>query len=326
MFVTSTHNPVLFFSTAGKVYRLKVWRLPEGGPTTRGRPIVNLLPALDQGETIQTVLPLPEDEADWARLSVVFATAKGNVRRNSMDSFANIPSNGKFAMRFEEDSDDRLIGVALLEASDDVLLATRSGKAIRFAGDEVREFQSRTSTGVRGMTLKGDDEVISLSILHRVGTTSEEREDYVRFAPWKGEKEGEPSLSAERYAEMQEREQFILTVCANGYGKMSSAYEYRRTGRGGQGITNIDNIARNGPVVASFPASQADQLMLVTDQAKLIRLPLESLRVIGRGSAGVRLFNVADQEHVVSAVRLAEEEGDGEAAEDGSSEAPPTEA
>ncbi|MCB2057061.1 MAG: DNA gyrase subunit A, partial [Novosphingobium sp.] len=317
MFVTSTHNPVLFFSTAGKVYRLKVWRLPEGGPTTRGRPIVNLLPALDQGETIRTVLPLPEDEAEWAKLSVVFATAKGNVRRNSMDAFANIPSNGKFAMRFEEDSDDRLIGVDLLEESDDVLLASRAGKAIRFAGDDVREFQSRTSTGVRGMTLKGDDEVISLSILHRVGTSSDEREDYVRFAPWKGEKEGEPALSAERYAELAAREQFILTVCANGYGKMSSAYEYRRTGRGGQGITNIDNIERNGPVVASFPATQADQLMLVTDQAKLIRLPLESLRVIGRGSAGVRLFNVADNEHVVSAVRLAEEEGEDEGESEG---------
>ena len=306
MFVTSTHNPVLFFSTAGKVYRLKVWKLPEGGPATRGRPIVNLLPALDQGETIQTVLPLPEDEAEWGKLSVVFATAKGNVRRNSMDAFANIPSNGKFAMRFDEDSADRLIGVALLESSDDVLLATRAGKAIRFAADEVREFTSRTSTGVRGMTLKGDDEVISLSILHRVGTSSEEREEYVKFAPWKGDREGEPAMSAERMAELTEREQFILTVCANGYGKLSSAYEYRRTGRGGQGITNIDNIKRNGPVVASFPADQADQLMLVTAQAKLIRLPLESLRVIGRGSAGVRLFNVSGDEHVVSAVRLAE--------------------
>jgi DNA gyrase subunit A len=310
MFVTSTHTPVLFFSTAGKVYRLKVWKLPEGGPATRGRPIVNLLPALDKDETIAAVLPLPEDEAEWGKLHVVFATAKGNVRRNSMDLFTNVPSNGKFAMRFEEGSDDRLIGVALLEPTDDVLLASRQGKAIRFAGDDVREFQSRTSTGVRGMMLKGDDEVISLSILHRVGTTAEEREDYVRFAPWKGEKEGEPAITAERYAEMQAREQFILTVCANGYGKLSSAYEYRRTGRGGQGITNIDNIARNGPVVASFPTSQADQLMLVTDQAKLIRLPLESLRVIGRGSAGVRLFNVADNEHVVSAVRLAESEGE----------------
>ena len=313
MFVTSTHNPVLFFSTKGKVYRLKVWRLPEGGPATRGRPIVNLLPALDKDETIQTVLALPEDEAEWGKLSVVFVTAKGNVRRNSMDAFANIPSNGKFAMRFEEGDEDHLIGVALLEATDDVLLASRQGKAIRFAGDEVREFTSRTSTGVRGMALKGDDRVISLSILHRVGTSSEEREEYVRFAPWKGDKEGEPAMSAERFAELQAREQFVLTVCANGYGKLSSAYEYRRTGRGGQGITNIDNIARNGPVLASFPAAQADQLMLVTNQAKLIRLPLESLRVIGRGSAGVRLFNVSDDEHVVSAVHLADDGAEGEA-------------
>ena len=312
MFVTTTHNPVLFFSTAGKVYRLKVWRLPEGGPATRGRPIVNLLPALDQGETIATVLPLPEDEAEWGKLSVVFATAKGNVRRNSMDAFANIPSNGKFAMRFEDGDDDRLIGVDLLDAGDDVLLASRQGKAIRFAADEVREFTSRTSTGVRGMTLKDGDEVISLSILHRVGATPEEREDYVRFAPWKGDKDGEPTTDPERMAELAAREQFILTVCANGYGKLSSAYEYRRTGRGGQGITNIDNIGRNGPVVASFPAVQADQLMLVTDQAKLIRLPLESLRVIGRGTAGVRLFNVADEEHVVSAVRLADDGAEAE--------------
>ncbi len=309
MFVTSTHNPVLFFSTAGKVYRLKVWKLPEGGPATRGRPIVNLLPALDQGEAIATVLPLPEDEDSWGALSVVFATARGSARRNSMDAFANIPSNGKYAMRFDEGSEDRLIGVALLDSGDDVLLASRLGKAIRFAADDIREFQSRTSTGVRAMALKGDDEVISLSILRR-GTmrSQEEREEYLRFAPWKAEKDGEPQLTPERFAELTEKEQFILTVCANGYGKMSSAYEYRRTGRGGQGITNIDNIARNGPVVASFTATQADQLMLVTDQAKLIRIGLESLRVIGRGSAGVRLFNVAEGERIVSAVRLDEEE------------------
>ncbi|MET0250680.1 MAG: DNA gyrase subunit A [Novosphingobium sp.] len=307
MFVTSTHNPVLFFSTAGKVYRLKVWRLPEGGPATRGRPAVNLLPALDQGETIAAVLALPEDEGTWGALNVVFATARGSVRRNSMDAFANIPSNGKFAMRFEDGSDDRLIGVALLTEGDDVLLASRQGKAIRFAADDVREFQSRTSTGVRGMALREGDEVISLSILHRVGVgDQEERDDYLRHAPWKPDRDSEPAMSADRFAELADKEQYILTVCANGYGKLSSAYEYRRTGRGGQGIVNIDNIARNGPVVASFAATTADQLLLVTDQAKLIRLPLESVRVIGRGSAGVRLFNVADDEHVVSAVRLDE--------------------
>jgi DNA gyrase subunit A len=306
LFVTSTHTPVLFFSNIGKVYRLKVWKLPEGGPSTRGRPMVNLLP-LGEGETISNVLTLPEDEAEWSGLSVVFATAKGYARRNSMDAFANIPSNGKIAMKFEgEDADDKLIGVELLTADDDVLLASRNGKAIRFAADDIREFQSRASTGVRAMKLAKGDEVISLSILQRVGTTPEEREDYLRFAPWKPEKEGEPTLSAERIAEMEAREQFILTVCANGYGKLSSAYGYRRTGRGGQGITNIDNIERNGPVVASFPATKGDQLMLVTDQAKLIRMPLDSLRVLGRGTAGVRLFNVGDDEHVVGAAKIDE--------------------
>jgi len=311
LFVTSTHTPVLFFSTLGRVYRMKVWRLPEGGANTRGRPMINLLPLAD-GETISTVLPLPEDENEWGKLHVMFATAKGSVRRNSMDAFTNVPSNGKIAMKFEgEDEDDRLIGVALLDESDDVLLATRQGKAIRFAGDEVREFQSRNSTGVRGMRLGNGDEVISLSILHKVGVRDqEEREDYLRHAAWKGEDtEGTRKpreMDDERFAHLAEHEQFILTVCTNGYGKLSSAYEYRRTGRGGQGITNIDNIARNGLVVASFPATKADQLMLVTDQAKLIRMGLDSLRVIGRGSAGVRLFNVADNEHVVSAAKIGE--------------------
>ena len=317
LFVTSTHTPVLFFSSSGKVYRMKVWRLPEGGPATRGRPMVNLLP-LGPGETISTVLPLQENEGEWGNLHVMFATARGTVRRNSMDSFTNVPSNGKLAMRFEpkengDGSDDRLIGVALLDEGDDVLLATRQGRAIRFAADDVREFQSRTSTGVRGVTLRADDEVISLSVLHRVPASQEEREQYLRFAPWKADKEAERSLDQATYDEMVAREQFILTVCANGYGKLSSAYEYRRTGRGGQGITNIDNIARNGPVVASFPAAKGHQLMLVTDQAKLIRLSLGSLRVIGRGSAGVRLFDVAAGEHVVSAARIEETEEDAEA-------------
>jgi len=315
LFVTSTHTPVLFFSTLGKVYRYKVWRLPEGGPATRGRPMVNLLP-LAEGETISTVLPLPEDEAEWGALHVMFATAKGNVRRNSMDAFTNVPSNGKIAMKFEgEDEDDRLIGVALLDEEDDVLLATRHGKAIRFPGGDVREFQSRNSTGVRGMRLAKGDEVISLSILHKVGVRdSDEREDYLRHAPWKGEdaERAPRAMDDERFAHLAEHEQFILTVCANGYGKMSSAYEYRRTGRGGQGITNIDNIARNGLVVASFPATKAQQLMLVTDQAKMIRIPLGDLRVIGRGSAGVRLFNVANDEHVVSAARIEESAEEGE--------------
>ena len=322
LFVTSTHNPVLFFSNLGRVYRMKVWKLPEGGPNTKGRPMVNLLP-LAQGETISTVLPLPEDEAEWGGLHIMFATANGTVRRNSMAAFTNIPTAGKIAMRFgtgtvegaeNEDTDeqsdptDRLIGVSLLTEDDDVLLATRKGKAIRFKATDVREFQSRTSTGVRGIRLLEGDAVISMSILHRVGTEQEEREAYLRFAPWKGEKEGECSLTPDRLAELAEKEQFILTVTENGYGKRSSAYEYRRTNRGGQGITNIDTSARNGCVVASFPALPGEQLMLVTDQGKMIRTTVGDIRIAGRNTMGVTIFRVADNEHVVSVAKIEEAE------------------
>ena len=310
LFVTSTHTPVLFFSSHGKVYRKKVWRLPEGAPQARGRPMVNLLP-LATGETITSVLPLPEDEAEWAKLHVVFATAHGGIRRNAMDAFANVPTNGKFAMRFDEDATDHLIGVALLTESDDVLLATRAGRAIRFAATDVREFQSRTSTGVRGIALKDGDAVISLSILRGFDATTEERDAYLRAAPWK-ENQTAATLDTARMAEFADAEEFILTVCANGYGKRSSAYEYRRTNRGGQGITNIDNLARNGPVVASFPAHKGEQLMLVTDQAKLIRMTVGDTRVIGRNSAGVKLFDVSAGEHVVAAARIEESEGEAE--------------
>jgi DNA gyrase subunit A len=319
LFVTSTHTPVLFFSTHGKVYRKKVWRLPEGAPQARGRPMVNLLP-LAEGETISTVLPLPEDEADWANLHVVFATAHGGVRRNSMDAFANVPTNGKFAMRFDEDATDRLVGVALLTEEDDVLLATRAGKAIRFAATDVREFQSRTSTGVRGISLQNGDEVISLSILGRFSATTEERDAYLRAAPWK-ETDNEPSLPPERMAEFAAAEQFILTVTANGYGKRTSAFEYRRTNRGGQGITNIETSERNGPVVASFPVSAGEHLMLVTDQAKMIRTDVTDIRIAGRNTQGVTIFRVADNEHVVSAARIDESEEEGETEAEGEAEA-----
>jgi DNA gyrase subunit A len=319
LFVTSTHNPVLFFSNLGRVYRMKVWRLPEGGPNTRGRPMVNLLP-LAEGETISTVLPLPEDENEWGGLHIMFATAHGTVRRNSMAAFTNVPTAGKIAMRFgtggengeetEEQGDptDRLIGVSLLTEEDDVLLATRNGKAIRFMATDVREFQSRTSTGVRGIRLAAGDHVISMSILRRVGTSQEEREAYLRFAPWKGDKEGECPIPPERLAELAEKEQFILTVTENGYGKRSSAYEYRRTNRGGQGITNIDTSERNGCVIASFPARQGEQLMLVTDQGKMIRTTVGDIRVMGRNTQGVTIFRVGENEHVVSVARIDESE------------------
>ena len=317
LFVTSTHNPVLFFSNLGRVYRMKVWRLPEGGPNTRGRPMVNLLP-LAEGEVISTVLSLPEDEAEWPSLHIMFSTAHGTVRRNSMAAFTNIPSAGKIAMRFgtggpdgEESEDqgdpsDRLIGVELLTEGDDVLIATRNGKAIRFMASDVREFQSRTSTGVRGVRLQAGDEVISMSILHRVGTTQEEREAYLKCPPWREREDVECTLPPDRYAELQENEQFILTVTENGYGKRSSSYEYRRTNRGGQGITNIDTSERNGRVVASFPARQGEALMLITDQGKMIRTTVGDIRIMGRNTQGVTIFRVAENEHVVSVAKIEE--------------------
>ena len=326
LFVTSTHNPVLFFSNLGRVYRMKVWKLPEGGPTARGRPMINLLP-LAEGEVITTVLPLPQDEAEWDDLHIMFATCKGTVRRNSMGAFTNIPTAGKIAMKFgegeeEDDVSDRLIAVKLLTEQDDVLLATRNGKAIRFLSTDVREFQSRSSTGVRGVRLLGDDQVISMSILRRVGTKQEEREAYLRSPKWRDNDSAE-GLSEERYAEIAEHEQFLLTITENGYGKRSSTYEYRRTNRGGQGITNIVTSDRNGGVVASFPVTPGEQLMLVTDQGKMIRTTVGDIRIAGRNTQGVTIFKIAPSEKVVSVARI--DESDEEEIElDGGEEHSPT--
>jgi DNA gyrase subunit A len=333
LFVTSTHNPVLFFSNTGRVYRMKVWRLPEGGPTAKGRPMVNLLP-LAEGEAITTVLPLPQDEAEWGGLHIMFATAKGTVRRNSMDAFTNIPTAGKIAMKFgtaeegdgdeeQEDTLDRIIGVELLTEEDDVLLATRNGKAIRFKSTDVREFQSRASMGVRGVRLVNDDQVISMSILRRVGTTQEEREAYLRCPAWR-ERDEECTLPAERYAELADGEQFLLTVTENGYGKRSSTYEYRRTNRGGQGIINIVTSERNGGVVASFPVKPGEQLMLVTDQGKMIRTTVGDIRIAGRNTQGVTIFNVAENEKVVSVAQIDESEEEEVELEGGTELAPDT--
>jgi DNA gyrase subunit A len=291
--------------------------------------MINLLP-LAEGETISTVLPLPEDESEWGGLHIMFATARGTVRRNSMDAFTSIRTAGKRAMRFgeteSEDADedvtnDCLIGVSLLTEEDDVLLATRHGKAIRFKSTDVREFQSRDSQGVRGVRLLGDDEVISMSILRRVGTTQEEREAYLKCPPWREREDVECSLPPERVAELAEKEQFILTVTENGYGKRSSAYEYRRTNRGGQGITNIDTSERNGNVVASFPAKLGEQIMLVTDQAKMIRTTVGDIRVMGRNTQGVTIFRVAEDERVVSVAKI--EETDDEIEVEGGDEMAP---
>jgi DNA gyrase subunit A len=322
LFVTSTHNPVLFFTNTGRVYRMKVWKLPEGGPQTKGRPMVNLLP-LGEDERVTNVLPLPEDEATWANLNIVFATEQGMVRRNSMDAFANIPTAGKYAMGFVDGSGDRLIGVELLTEEQEIFLASDTGKAIRFAATDARETKSRTGIGVRGMSLKKGGKLVSMAVLAPLAADMETREAYLRAAAWKNN-DTPPTLPAEQVAAMAAGEQFILTITANGFGKISSAYEYRTASRGGQGITNIgtpeSNPERNGPVVASFPVKHGSQLMLVTDQAKLIRLgidlrhlidggfdSLKGFAISGRGSSGIRIFDVASGEHIVGAALIDEE-------------------
>jgi len=323
MFVTSTHNPVLFFTNTGRVYRLKVWKLPEGGPQTKGRPMVNLLPLGDE-ERVTNVLPLPEDENDWDALNIVFATEQGMVRRNSMDAFTNVPTGGKYAMGFVEGSGDRLIGVRLLNEEQEIFLASDAGKAIRFAATDARETKSRTGIGVRGMALKDGAKVVSLAILEKLSADMETRDAYLRAAEWKNN-DADPTLPAEQVEAMAEGEEFILTITANGYGKISSAYEYRTTGRGGQGITNIgtpgSDPERNGPVVASFPVRHGMQLMLVTDKAKLIRLPINFRHMVeggfenhvgwaiyGRSSSGIRIFDVSKGEKIVGAARIDEDE------------------
>jgi DNA gyrase subunit A len=307
VFVASTHTPVLFFTSLGKVYRLKVYRLPEGTPQSKGKAFVNLLP-LSEGETVSTLLPLPEDETTWSDVHVVFCTAHGYVRRNSMEAFTNIPSNGKIAMKFEgEDAEDRLIGVALCNENDDILLAARAGKALRFNASDVREMQSRASVGVRGMNLAAGDSVISMTVLKGQDASTDEREAYLKSARWKAEPAPLDGLAPERFAALEQDEQFILTVTQNGFGKRTSSYEYRTMGRGNQGVTNIECSSRNGEVVASFPVRARDEILLVSDQGQLIRTRVEDIRIAGRNTQGVTLFKVAEGEHVVSVAHIVED-------------------
>lgn len=321
VFVASTHTPILFFSTTGMVYQMKVYRLPMGSPQARGKAMVNLLP-LDESETISTVMLLPEDEESWGNLNVMFSTTRGNVRRNLLSDFVNIKSNGKIAMKLDEG--DRLVNVRTCDKDNDVLLSTRLGMCIRFKVPDVRVFSGRTSTGVRGIRLTKDDEVISMTILHHAEIDMEVRQDYLRAAAAlrrSAEEDGgtEPSpaeLSPTEFGKLAESEEFILAVTENGFGKRSSAYEYRITGRGGKGIANIEMTDRNGPVVAAFPVEPTDQIMLVTDAGKLIRCPINDVRIAGRKTQGVTLFRVDSDERVVSVARLSDDGEDGEEGED----------
>jgi len=314
LFVVNTHTPLLFFSTLGRVYKLKAYRIPVGSPQSRGRAMLNLLP-LQQGETIGTILPLPEDEAGWRDLYVMFATASGGVRRNSVEDFASVMANGKIAMKLDEG--DRIVGVALCGDRDDVLLAARGGKCIRFPVIDVRVFKGRESTGVRGMSLAKDDQVISMTVLRHHELDVAEREAYLRWARARDEAPKPP-----RADELAAAEQYVLSVTENGYGKRTSAYEYRITGRGGQGVINIDTSDRNGPVVAAFPVEDRDEIMAVTEGGQMIRMPVADIRIAGRGAQGVTLVRTGEGDRVVSVARLPETEQDAALSEGGGEAAP----
>ena len=323
LFVASTHTPVLFFSSAGQVYKEKVWRLPLSAPQARGKALINILP-LDAGETISTIMPLPEDETTWGDLDVMFATKSGNVRRNKLSDFAKIRPSGIIAMKL--DDGDAIVDVSICTEKDDVLLTAAGGQCIRFAVPEVRVFAGRNSDGVRGITLGKDDKLISMSILRHAEATSEERTAYLKRASairrgTNGEElpASEPEetteategavieLGEKRYVELSAAEQFVLTLSERGFGKRSSSYEYRTTGRGGKGIVAMSLTAKTGKIVGSFPVEESDQIMLVTDAGKLIRTTVAGIRIAGRSTQGVIVLNTADDEKVVSVERLSEE-------------------
>lgn len=338
LFVASTHTPVLFFSSRGQVYKEKVWRLPMAAPNARGKALINILP-LEQGERITTIMPLPEDESTWGQLDVMFATTGGNVRRNKLSDFVDVRRSGIIAMKLDEG--EAIVDVQICTEHDDVLLTTAAGQCIRFRVSDprpdkdgeikehgVRVFGGRTSMGVRGISLE-DDKVISMSILRHVETTSDERSAYLKMRRAVAgdtaaeepsvdteaeETSGNFQLTQERYAEMSAAEQIVLTVSVNGYGKRTSSYEYRTTGRGGKGIVAMSVNNRNGNLVASFPVEDADQIMLVTDKGQLIRCPVEGIRIAGRSTQGVIVFDTAEDEHVVSVEHITEEaeSGNGE--------------
>jgi DNA gyrase subunit A len=320
LFVASTHQPVLFFSSAGQVYKEKVWRLPLAAPQARGKALVNLLP-LEQDERITTIMPLPEDEESWEALDVMFATTRGTVRRNKLSDFAQVNRAGKIAMRLDEG--ERIVDVQICSDKDDVLLTTARGQCIRFSVGDVRVFKGRDSMGVRGIALAQGDSVISLAILNAFDANPAERAAFLKQRRAGTEAEAEEAnesevegengaeangatIEPERFEAMQAAEQVILTISENGYGKRTSSFEYRVTGRGGKGIVAMAVNARNGALVASFPVEESDELMLVTDGGQLIRVPVTGIRIAGRSTQGVIVFDTADEEHVVSVDRIGE--------------------
>jgi len=325
LFVASTHAPMLFFSSIGMVYKLKVWRLPEARIAGKGKAMVNLLP-LAEGERITAILALPENESEWEKLNVVFATRSGDVRRNALSDFVQVNKSGKIAMKLA--AEDGIIGVATCTDQDDFLLTTKLGKCIRFAVGDVRVFKGRDSTGVRGIKLARGDEVVSLSLLYHSDATSAEAKAYLKQANAArraaGEEENgleeapddeegieEATLSAERYAQLGAREQFVLAVSANGFGKRTSSYEYRVTGRGGSGIVAMGMGRKNAAIIAAFPVEESDDLMLISDRGQTIRVAVGGISIQGRAAQGVTVFRLDEGERCVSVERIADVGGEG---------------
>jgi DNA gyrase subunit A len=333
LFVANTHTQLLFFTTDGMAYKLKCWRLPLGGRTAKGKAIVNILP-IPVGVSIAAIMPVDRPEDDWDDLQIVFATSKGSVRRNRLSDFTNVKANGKIAMKFEgEDENTRLINARICSEDDDVMLVTNSGRAIRFPVPEVRVFNSRASTGVRGVKLSGDDEVVSMSIIRHFEAESDERASYLKMRRLMAgvteddasEEEGnaDTPLPQERYAEMSAAENLILTITANGVGKLSSSHDYPIRGRGGLGVTAWEKSMRGGEIVASFPVEGDDQIMLATSKGQSIRVPVDGISFRSRSAGGVRVFNTSNGEHVVSVARIADQTDEVE--DDGGAEAPASE-
>lgn len=326
LFVANTHAPVLFFSSRGIVYKEKVWRLPMGNPQSRGKALINMLP-LQQGERITTIMPLPEDEESWSELDVMFATTRGTVRRNKLSDFVQVNRNGKIAMKLDDEG-DQILSVDTCTENDDVVLTTADGQCIRFPVVDVRVFAGRNSIGVRGINLADGDKVISMAILEHVEATPAERTAFIKRAIAERRAAGNDSeevviaddeenttdteLSDERYEELATHEQTVLTVSEFGYGKRSSSYEFRISGRGGKGIraTDPSKTAEIGKLVAAFPVNAQDQIMLVSDGGQLIRVPVEGIRIAGRSTKGVTIFHTADNEKVVSVERISESDSD----------------
>lgn len=320
VFVANTHTPLIFFSNKGIAYQMKVYKLPLCTPQSVGKALINLLP-LEQGETISTIMPLPEDETEWEKLYVMFATSKGTVRRNKLSDFLNIRQNGKIAMKFDEEGDE-LISVKPCREDQDVFLSLRGGKCIRFPVPEVRVFQSRNSTGIKGIKVEEGDKVISMSIINHVDTDADTRIAYLKksrtLRHTDEELEGEETLETtktlteEEYEALKAKEQFILTVSETGFGKRTSSYEYRITHRGGSGIANIKIAEKTKAVVSSFPVLDTDNILMVTDGGKMIRLAVDKIRIAGRQTMGVTLLKTAENEKVVSTAIIAENEEEGE--------------